>query len=250
VRVWVDAGVRAVEGWKDDINDQIDYASQLLTPLLGVRLDIVKIESWNRTGDPSRALADLRAADEGNEVTWVIGYVTASDTASKAMSELGDAQLLGKHVVVRAWARDPEIVALAPSLPDVDPALRHEIINSHKRHKQTVVLLHMLARTLGAIHEGDPTWIANPSYSPKQASFADRTRDLMQTVIDRRLADEPTEAIAKELLEKVSKENWGGWLPGHRDEVTQLLTAMVNAARQGETAAEVPVAALEQFERI
>ena len=26
VRIWVDAGVRAVPGWKEDISEQIDYA--------------------------------------------------------------------------------------------------------------------------------------------------------------------------------------------------------------------------------
>lgn len=250
VRVWADAGVRALPRWKEDITEQIDYASQLLTPLVGVRLEVEAVKSWDRTGDPNSALADLQNVDQGKEAIWVIGYVTAGDEASKAMSELGNAQLLGKHIIVRGWAKDPETVALAPSLPDLEPALRAEVLAAHKRHKQTVVLLHMIARTLGAIHEGDPTWIANPSYSPKQATFAARTRDLMQLAIDRRLADEPTEVIAKELLETISKENWGGWQPGHRDEVIQYLTAVVNAARQGDTAADVPVAALEQYERI
>lgn len=250
VRVWVDAGVRALPRWKEDITEQIDYASQLLTPLIGVRLEVKDVKNWDRTGDPHSALTELQDVDDGKEAIWVIGYVTAGDEASKAMSELGNAQLLGKHIVVRDWAKDPETVALAPSLPDLDPALRAEVLAAHKRHKQTVVLLHMIARTLGAIQEGDPTWIANPSYSPKQATFAARTRDLMQLAIDRRLSDEPTEAVAKELLEMISKENWGGWLPGHRDEVIQYLTAVVNAARQGEAAADVPVAALEQYERI
>ncbi len=250
VRVWVDAGVRALPRWKEDITEQLDYASQLLTPLVGVRLEVEAIKNWDRTGDPNSALQDLQHVDDGKEAIWVIGYVTAADKASKAMSELGNAQLLGKHIIVRDWAKDPETGALAPSLPDLAPASRTEVLAAHKRHKQTVVLLHMIARTLGAIHEGDPTWIANPSYSPKQATFAARTRDLMQLAIDRRLSDEPTEAIAKELLETISKENWGGWQPGHRDEVIQYLTAVVNAARQGDTAADVPVAALEQYERI
>ena len=35
VRVYADAGVRALPQWKEKINEQIDYASQLLTPLLG-----------------------------------------------------------------------------------------------------------------------------------------------------------------------------------------------------------------------
>jgi predicted Zn-dependent protease len=250
VRIWVDAGVRALPNWKEDINDQIDYAGQLLTPLLGVRLKVEAFKDWNRAGDPREALKELAAADDGKETIWVIGFVTPGDAASKAMGELGDAQLLGKHVVVRGWAEKPEADALSAGLPDLKPAERHEVLAAHRRHKQTVVLLHFIARTLGAVAETDPTWIGNPAYSPKQAAFADRTRDLMQIAIDRKLSDEPLAAIAKELLEKITKEDWGGWVSGDRDDVTKQLTAIVNAGKQGQSAPDVPMAALEQFERI
>lgn len=250
VRVWVDAGVRALPSWKEEITDQIDYAGQLLVPMLGVRLKVESFKDWNRTGDPHNALEDLAAADDGKDAVWVLGYISAGDVASKAMSELGDAQLLGKHIVVRAWAEKQETEALASKLPDLKQAERAEVLAAHKRHKQTVVLLHFLARTLGAVEENDPTWIGNPAYSPKQASFADRTRDLMQAALEHRLADDPQPAIAKDLLEKIAKEEWGGWGVGDKDEVTKQLTAMVNASRAGEAAPDVPMAALEQFERI
>ncbi len=250
VRVWVDAGVRATKNWKEDITEQIDYAGQLLTPLLGVRLKVDAFKDWDRTGNVNDALADLAAVDDGKEAIWVIGYVTPGDTATKAMNELGDAHLLGKQVVVRGWAETPETAAIAKTLPDLSPALRNEVISAHRRHKQTVVLLHMLARTLGAIGESDPTWIANRSYSPKQKTFADRTRDLMQSAIDHRLADDDDKTIAKDLLEKVLKEDWGGWVAGDRDDVTTQLTAIVNAGKAQEATTGVPVAALEQFERI
>jgi predicted Zn-dependent protease len=250
VRVWVDAGVRALPNYKDDINEQIDYAGQLLTPLLGVRLKVEAVKDWNRTGDPSNALQELVAADDGKDAIWVIGYVTPGDNASKAMAELGSSQLLGKHVVVRGWAEKPETDALAASLPDLKQSERTEVLAAHKRHKQTVVLLHFLARTLGAIGENDTAWIGNPMYSPKQASFADRTRDLMQTAIDRKLSDDTTPTIAKELLEKIMKEDWGGWIASDKDDVAKQLTAMVTAERMGQAAADVPMAALEQFERI
>jgi predicted Zn-dependent protease len=250
VRVWIDQTVRARPMWKDDITEQLDYASQLLTPLLGVRLQIVELKDWSRSGDARAALNELESVDDGKEATWVFGFIAPNDSASKAMSELGDAQLLGRHVIVRDWAEPQETAALAGTLVDIAKPQRIEVLAAHERHKQTVVLLHMIARTLGAIAEADPTWIANPLYSAKQSTFADRNRELMQLAIDRRLADEPTHAIAKELLEKISKEDWGGWLPGQRNETTTLLTAMVNAARAGESASDVPMAALEQYERI
>jgi len=252
VRIWVDASVRGTAGWKDKINDQIDYAGQFLTPLLGVRFKVESIKEWNRTGvlDPVEALRALKEVDDGKEAIWVIGYIGAPETATKALSELGNADLLGRHVVVRYWAQRPETDALAATLPDLSDAERAEVINSHERHKQSVVLIQMLARTLGAVGESDPTWIQNPIYSPKQATVSDRNRDLMQTSIDRRLTDEPVPAIAHELLEKIEKENWGGWIGPNRDEIVAQLRAIVTAGKQGQAAADVPVAALEQFERI
>lgn len=250
VRIWADAGVRATPSWKEDITEQIDYAGQLLTPLIGVRFKVESFKEWNRTGTPVDALQELAAVDEGTDAIWVIGYIAPGDTASKAMSELGNAKLLGRHVVVRGWAEQPETDALSASLPDLKPAERNEVLAAHRRHKQTVVLLHMLARTLGAIGESDPSWIANPSYSPKQATFADRTRELLQAAIDRRLADDTTVDIAKELLEKITKDDWGGWVAGDRDDITTQLTAVINAGRASQPTTEVPVAALEQFERI
>ncbi|HEU0032281.1 MAG TPA: tetratricopeptide repeat protein [Kofleriaceae bacterium] len=250
VRVWADAGVRALPKWKEEIGDQIDYASQLLTPMLGVRLAIDKIGDWNRAGDPAGALQALAEADKGDQVTWVIGYVTPADTASKAMSELGNAEPLGKYVVVRAWAEKPESEALAGSLPDLKEAERTEVLAAHRRHKQTVILLHMLARTLGAIHESDPAWIEHPLYSPKQNTFADRTRELLQLAVDERIAGGDDKAVAAKLLESIEKNAWGGWIAANQEEVTKRLRMIVDTGKAGKTAAAVPAAAYDQYARI
>ena len=250
VRVWADAGVRALPHWKDDITDQIDYATQLLTPLLGVRIQVDDIKDWDRTGDPHAALAALAAADPGKDVMWVIGYVAPADTASTAMSELGDAQPLGHHVVVRAWAETPETAALAGKLPDVKDAQRAEFLGAHRRHKQTVVLVHELAATLGAIAETDATWIQHLAYSAKQATFSDRNRELMQLAMDARLAETAPDAIAHALLDGIDKAEWGGWVPAQHDEVVAILRNIADSTKAGRTAADVPPAAYEQFDRI
>jgi predicted Zn-dependent protease len=124
------------------------------------------------------------------------------------------------------------------------------VITAHERHKQTVVLLHHLAKTLGAIEDTDPSWIDNPIYSPKQSTFSDRNRDLIQLSIDHRISDDATEDVAHELLEKIEKEEWGGWVGPAREETLAQLRAIVTASKAGQAAAEIPVAAVEQFERI
>jgi tetratricopeptide (TPR) repeat protein len=252
VRVHVDAGARAQARWREEITDQIDYASQLLTPLCGIRLAIDTVQEWTRAGEPGTALGALAELDrgEGDDVAWVIGYITPGDTAAKAMSELGSAEPLGKHVVIKAWAEKPETDALVSILPDLKEAERVEVIGAHRRHKQTAVLLHMLATSLGAIAETDPAWLKHPTYSPKMTGFSERNRELMGLAIDDRLAGGTPQTAARKLVDAIEKSPWGGWITADQDEVTKRLRNVLDAARAGKTAADVPAAAYDQYSRI
>ncbi len=249
VRVWVDVGVRALPHWQDELNDQLDYAGQLLQPMLGIRLTIDKVSDWDHAGtDPHAALLDLEKVDAGSDVTWVFGYITPGDAATKALEELGAGDPLGHHVVVRGWADKPETQALAATLPDLEPPQRAEVVAAHHRHKQTVVLLHELAATLGAIDEADPAWIQHPMYSPKMSTFSDRNRELMQLAIDQRLNGGGDLTIAHDLLEAIEKTEWGGWIPTNHDDVVKRLRNIVDSAKSGKTAVDVPPAAYDQFD--
>lgn len=250
VRVYADPGVRALPRWKEDIADQIDYASQLLQPLIGIKLAVESVQDWPRTGAPDDALRELAALDKADGVTWVIGYVTPADAVSSAFTELGDAQPLGRHVIVRAWAEKPELESLAMRLPDVKESARTEIITAHKRHKQTVVLLHMLATTLGAIAEVDSTWLQHVTYAPKQNMFSNRNRDVMQVAIDSRLSGDADDVTAKKVADSIEKSEWGGWVPAAHDQMVQALHNAEEAGRAGKTFADIPVVAFEQFKRI
>ena len=236
VRVWADAQVRALPKWKDDVADQIDYASQFLTPLLGVKLVVDGYKDWGRTAEFHDAAAELAKIDDGKDVTWVIGYAAPPDQPTKAMSELGDGKLLGHTVVVRWYSGESDKDA--------------EVRDAKKRHKQTVVLLHVLAQTLGAIAESDPAWIQNPAYSTKQSTFSDRNRDLIQIAIDQRLTGGTDETIAHDLLEAIEKNEWGGWIASDHDDVVKQLRAQLAAMKAGKTASDIPAAAIEQYEHI
>lgn len=251
LRVWADPAIRALPHWKEDVADQVDYASQLLTPLLGVRLVVDAIKDWDHVGGDVRdAQKALAAVDDGKDAMWVIGYIAPGDAATRTLSELADAPILGNHIVVRGWSDKPETDALALKLPDLKPAERAEVLAAHKRHKQTVVLLHALAESLGIIAEADPTWIGNPSYSQKQSTFSERSRELMQLAIDARLTGGNDQQIAHGLLENIEKSEWGGWVASSKDEVVKTLRNAVDAGKSGKTAADIPAAAFDQFDRI
>jgi len=248
VRVWVDPVVRGDTGWKARITDQIDYANQLLAPLVGVRLDIKEIKDWERRGDLAKALAELAAADAGTDVAWVIGYIAAPDTSQSALGELGAGDPLGKHVIVRVWAATAETDALAGRLGDLPAAERTEVLEAHRRHKEAVILLHHLARTLGAIAENEPSWIQHNAYSPKQSTFSERNRELLQIGVDARVASQPEAEVATALIGAIEASEWGGWVAGDHDSVVGQLRNVIDAARAGETAADVPAAAYTQFD--
>jgi len=250
VRVYADAEVRQRPRWKEEISDYLDGASQLLVPLVGAKLVVDDAKDWDRPGNARDALDRLEKTDPGKDVTWVIGFIGPNKFASKAMAELGQSKPLGRHVVVRLWADEPETAALARELAGLAPNERTEVIGAHRRHEQAVVLLHFLAKTLGAIAEADPAQIQYPSYSAKQASFSDRNRELLQLGIDERLADDPDQQIAHDLVEAIEKSDWGGWVPADHDEVVAALGSVLDAGKATKTAADVPVAAQEELDRI
>ncbi|HEY1554216.1 MAG TPA: tetratricopeptide repeat protein [Kofleriaceae bacterium] len=250
VRVWADADVRQRAHWKDEIGDAIDGANQLLTPLCGVKLVADDVKDWDRPGNVRDALDRLVQTDDAHDVTWVIGFVGANKFASKAMAELGQAKPLGHYVVLHAWADQPETAALARDLAGLTPAQRTEVIGAHRHHEQAVVLLHFLARTLGAIAEADPTQIEYLSYSAKQTTFSDRNRELLQLGLDMRLADDTDPQIAHDLVEAIQKADWGGWVPSDHDAVIAALGGVVKAGQATKTAADVPQAAVEELDRI
>ena len=250
VRIYADAEVRALPHWKDDIADQLDYANQLFEPLIGLRLTVESYKDWARTGSPEDALRELTELDKAEGVMWVIGYVAPSTTSSTVMSALGDGRPLGHHVTVRAWAEKAEIDALSGRLPDPKDPDRSEVINAHHRHKQTVVLLHMLAATLGAIAESDPAWIQAVSYSPQQSTFANRTRELLQLAANSRVSEDSDDVLAHKLNDEIERAQWGGWVKASYDEVLATIKNVIEAGRAGKTAADIPTAAYDEFRRI
>ncbi len=249
VRVWADAGVRAQPQWRELILEQIDTASQFWTPLLGVRLEVAAVRDWERTAAPAQALAELAALDDGEGVTWVVGYTAPDGTASIAMSELGSAELFGKHVLVHEWSPVPETKKLASDLERLSPEERAEVLAAHRRHKQTVVLLHYLHQSAGAIAEVDEAWIGSRGYSPSLRTISERERELLSIALKSRLDDEPLGAAAARLIDEIERVDSPGWVPADREAIVGQLRALSDRAKAGKVAADVPSEALAQYER-
>jgi tetratricopeptide (TPR) repeat protein len=255
VRVWADAEYRAQNvRWTRGFGDELDYANQLLEPMLGIRLE-AEYKEWDRHA-PNASLretaAELALLDPGDDVTWVFGLTSALPLVSSSTDELGVAEVLGGHIVLRGFSDGAERKAFANAFPDLEPEEREEVHDARRRHKQTVLLVHELAHTLGALHETDPGWIMHPAYRPEQASISDRNRELMLIALDDRLRPkelrEPL-ATAEKLMTAIETADWGGWIAPEKEQMVTELRAEIEAARSGQTASPVPAAAANQYMR-
>jgi len=255
VRVWADNDYRSQNlRWKQGFGDQLDYANQLLEPMLGLRLE-AEYRDWDRRAPQAplrETAAELAAMDPGDDVAWVFGLTSALPLLSQTTDELGVAEVLGTHVVLRGYNDVEERKAFARAFPDISEAEREEVHDARRRHKQTVVLVHELGHTLGAPHETDRTWIMSAYYSPQQASFSDRSRELMMiAVADRVRPKEARDPIgtAEKLVTSIESADWGGWVQAEKEELLAELHARIELARQGKTASPVPAAAFGQYSR-
>ena len=239
VRAYADADYRAkTPKWKDRITDELDYANSLLTPMLGVRLELTDVVEWDHSAPDAplrESLAALEQAAPADDVAWVIGFTSPPADPTNAFDELGAGELFGRHIVLRGYDDDAQTAAFHKQYPDVPIKYAGDALDARRRHKQTCLLLHQLGHTLGAIHETDPSWIIHVTYDPQQATISERNRELMQIALaDRLKISEMRDkvATASQLLAAIEKNDWGGWVAGEKDDETNTLRAIVDAAKK------------------
>jgi Matrixin len=256
LRVWADDEYRAQNlRWQHGFDEQLDYANQVLIPMLGVSLE-AEYRAWQRHA-PGSTLDDhleaLTRTDPGDDVVWVVGLTSSLSLVSGTFEQLGVAHLAGRHVVVRGHADVEERKAFARAFPDIAQDEQAAVLEARRRHKTTTVLIHELAHSLGALHETEPDWIMNPTYSHHAASISDRNRELMLLTLDDRLkppAGRDRRATTQALLAALDVA-WGGWPADERDELVATLRAQLGPpgaqAATGITGA-VPAAALDEYQ--
>ena len=254
VKAYADADYRRkTPQWKERITDELDFANSLLTPMMGVRLELTDVVEWDHDAPEAplrETLAALTQASQGDDVAWAIGFTTPPAEPTNAFDELGAGELFGRAIVVRGYDDDAQRAAFHKQFPDVPLKEAGDALDARRRHKQTCLLLHQLGHTLGAIHETDPSWIIHATYDPQQATISERNKELMQLALEDRLKIKEMRdkvATASALLAAIEKNDWGGWVAGEKDDETNTLRAIVDAAKKGQTAADIPAAIYDQY---
>lgn len=177
VRAWADQDFRAEEpDWAAAIERQLQRASEVLEPQLGIRLVLESARPWERSapGAPLQPrVVELFQLDRGEGVDWVIGWVGPIDEDGRSLRRelLGAARVFGRHLVLRAMESPADRVALASwdALADEE---RTAMAGRWKRHRELSTLLHEWAHTLGAVHECQGKSLMSREYSLLESAFS------------------------------------------------------------------------------
>jgi tetratricopeptide (TPR) repeat protein len=202
LRVWADQEYRAQNPrWQEDLDDYVAYANRVLIPMLGVGL-AAEYQAWDHRaqgGELAAELSELVRTDPGDDVVWVVGVMAGAGGDSTSFERLGSAHL--GHVVVRGYTEDEQRKALERAFPEASADERGNALVARRRHQTTVVLLHQLAHSLGALPESEPDGVMSASYSPAaEASIGEGNRRRMLSAFDERLAAAKQYREAERLL--------------------------------------------------
>lgn len=225
--------------WRNQLDTTLEYANRLLEPSLNVRLAIQEVRSWKpEEGGPDlqKALTDLTEIDRAPDRVWVLGLVGSVPRAAISIHELGVANIMGNHMVLRNMNDAREYDAIQQQLHGASEQERHAIYHERKRHKMAAVLLHEFAHTLGVPHELAQKTMMNPTYDAKVEGYSNEVLGAMRISLQHRLQGDSSQngAFAQKLTQHV-EQTASTWVPSDRDELLGRLRSMGGAARDPRT---------------
>jgi hypothetical protein len=215
VRAYADPDYQAqTPRWNAHIEEQLDRASAVLEAQFGVRLELESARPWPRQGSSARlreVLTQLQAFDPGAQVDWVIGFTASLDVFSAAQDQLGVGAFFGKHIVLRGMASAAELDAIDRALNLLPAEDRATLVRQRRLHKETSVLLHEWAHTLGAFHDRATSTLMAPTYDPSMSQFSEASARVVGLGLDHRGAPNARAGWAKAYREQVAKSKDDVW---------------------------------------
>jgi predicted Zn-dependent protease len=215
VRAYADEEYQAqTPRWNAHIEEQLNRASAVLEAQFGVRLELESARPWQRTGSSARladVLGQLQLKDNGAQVDWVIGYTASLDVFSAAQDQLGIGMFFGKHFLLRGMASAAELDAINAALPLLSAQDRENLVRQRRLHKETSVLLHEWAHTLGAFHDRSNDTLMAPSYDQSMAQFSDASARIVGIGLEHRGVTGGREEWAKAYRKEVARAGDAIW---------------------------------------
>ena len=217
--------------WARRVRELVDDANRVLQPSFDAQLEIESMDAWN-VGDKSAgveenmdaALAALKIADPGDDVDWVGGLVGALPRLTVSFHELGKAEFLSKHLVLRAAGNAGEHDGIDRSFDELDEEARAKLRNQRRSHRATAIFLHELGHTLGAVHEPNRRSLMYFEYRTDMEAFDEGARSWVAVSLahrtDHRVLDD-RDAFAAAVLPSLRTAT--NWVPRERDELVARL---------------------------
>jgi hypothetical protein len=212
----------------------VEDANGVLDAGLGLQLEVEATKPWALDSDEhlEAALAALNKEDDGSGVDVVVGLIGALPRPTESLHELGMAEVLGKHLVVRAASRLGEHDAVDRAMPSLDDDERDRVVRARRRHRAEAVFLHELGHVLGALHEADKTSLMHPAYDEHMNAFGSDAVILMRLALD-----EPDRGAAlRGQLDYLRNARTTAWIASERDAEIARLQEMTAPAHAPVTA--------------
>jgi hypothetical protein len=219
------------------MRELVEDANRVLEASLAVELELDEGNPWLLDADESldAALSQLRRDDTGSGVDVVVGLIGALPRQTDALHELGYADVLGSHVVVRSAGRLGEQDAVDRALSELSAEERDRVVRARKRHRATATFLHEIGHVFGALHESSTESLMHPTYDVKMNRYGPDAVLLMRLALD----EKNRASVVRAQLDFVRAAKQAAWAPGERDAAIARLEAMTAPS----THAPEPVAA-------
>lgn len=225
--------------WEQTIRAQFARANEYTAPALGVTLQVVDVRPWSHrapANDLKPSLEALAALEPGADVDFVVGFVNSLPTVETDHDLLGRAEVLGHRAVVRGIESPAEGDAIRKGFTALDTSEQEKLYRDRKLHKETVVLLHEWAHTLGGVHERDATRLLSAQYHLRATGFGPETLALLGAVLDARAARATEQAQAKLVAERL-RATPDAWRPEDLSQHLARMEAVAQGQRQADGAA-------------
>jgi hypothetical protein len=224
----------SVLDWQKQFGALLECANAVFVPDFGVEFSAVEMRSFHPQADEEKldgVLAELAQTDAAEDVDWVVGLASAVPRFAVSADDLGLAQVIGKHFVMRAMSDAHEYEAIQSGFGKLSESERLKLYSARKQHKLCTVFLHEVAHTLGVPNELLATSLLNARYHPEASGFSDETADIVRASLSSRAL--PEHALldvdfARKLTALLSAPN-ADWEPGSRDHELAGITPLALA---------------------
>lgn len=207
------------------IRRTFDDANAVLAGL-SARLEVTETRAWNPPdGGLDEQLAALEQTDPGKDVDWVVGFTGSLSKLVVAFQEIGLAEILGQHFVLRGVNDAVEFDDIERRYGSLSSAEREKLHGARKRHKAALILLHELGHTLGSPHSKDGRGLMSRVYDDDITGYSPLELDLLRASLAHRRVpvEERDERGLSRALLRVLQKSSDIWIPEERERLVTRL---------------------------